>query len=145
MPRTLVTNDLVSARDFATDSSRVIFKAFTSHASPWRETRLLKKEHFEAIETLRLAPVIFQEFVPAARDLRVTIVGRQIFACAICIEHGEYEFDYRVALSRARIVRADLPEDVRCRLLALMDRLGLTFGAIDMREKPDGSFVFSRD
>jgi glutathione synthase/RimK-type ligase-like ATP-grasp enzyme len=142
VPRTLVTNDPVRARSFANDCSRVIFKAFTSHASAWRETRLLKTEHLEAIETLRLAPVIFQEFVPAAHDLRVTVVGRQVFACAIQIEQGDYEFDYRVGLSRARIVRADLPQDARCRLLALMDRLGLSFGAIDLRQKPDGSCVF---
>jgi glutathione synthase/RimK-type ligase-like ATP-grasp enzyme len=45
-------------------------------------------------------------------------------------------------IGRARMEAVDLPEAVRGQLFALMDSLGLVYGAIDLRLKPDGTYVF---
>ena len=42
----------------------------------------------------------------------------------------------------ARMEAVELPEDVIARLRNLMKRLGLVYGAIDMRLTPDGRYVF---
>ena len=44
----------------------------------------------------------------------------------------------------AKIEAASLPADVEQKLLAFMGRLGLVYGAIDMRRTPDGRHVFWR-
>ena len=94
------------------------------------------------LEQVRHAPVIFQEYVEALVDLRVTVVGREIFPAAIHSQETAYPIDFRIDISRARIESTTLPEQVSNRLLALMDRLGLSYGAIDMRLTPDGRHVF---
>lgn len=40
------------------------------------------------------------------------------------------------------MVAYDLPDDLAARLRAYLDRLGLVYGAIDMRLTPDGRYVF---
>ena len=43
------------------------------------------------------------------------------------------------------IVGHDLPEDVSNELLGLMRRLGLVYGAVDLRLTADGRYVFRRN
>ena len=45
-------------------------------------------------------------------------------------------------IGKARIEEVELPDRVRADLLQLMRRLGLVYGAIDMRLTPDGRYVF---
>ncbi len=45
-------------------------------------------------------------------------------------------------IANARIEATQLPGDVEARLRDLMRRLGLVYGAIDMRRTPDGQYVF---
>lgn len=45
-------------------------------------------------------------------------------------------------IGQARIESVTLPTDVEAKLFVLMNRLGLVYGAINMRRRPDGSQVF---
>jgi glutathione synthase/RimK-type ligase-like ATP-grasp enzyme len=85
--------------------------------------------------------VIFQRYVDADLDLRVTVVEDEIFAAAISSE-AQYAADYRPGLGSARVTRHDLPPVIAERLLKLMRIFGLRFGAIDLRVTPDGDYVF---
>jgi glutathione synthase/RimK-type ligase-like ATP-grasp enzyme len=144
VPRTLVTSDPEQARAFieARDGSGTIFKTFSCTHEIWRETRLVGEGELPLLEAVRLAPVIFQEYVPADVDLRVTIVGRRLFAAAIHSQTTDYPVDFRMSLGQAEVEEATLPIEVEERLLRLMDRLGLTYGAVDMRRTPSGEHVF---
>lgn len=144
VPRTLVTSDPDRARAFieAEGVGRTIFKTFSATHAIWRETRLVRQGELESLDAVRLAPVIFQEFIPAEADLRVTVVGDRIFPAAIDARGTDYEVDFRMSLGQAQTSVAELPQDVADRLHALMRRLGLVYGAIDMRRTPDGEHVF---
>ena len=144
VPRTHVTNDPESARAFAVeaDPGRTVYKAFMAQPEAWRETRTLTPEELIHLDDVALAPVIFQEYVPAECDLRITVVGEEVFAVAIDASETDYPTDYRMNLGDARVETHDLPAVVRERLLSFMDRLGLVYGAIDMRLTPDGRYVF---
>jgi glutathione synthase/RimK-type ligase-like ATP-grasp enzyme len=144
IPETLVTNDPAQARSFieALGVGRVIYKAFSATEQEWRETRLIRDEELTLLDHVRLAPVIFQEYVPAAVDLRVTIIGSDVFAAAIHSQETTYRVDFRMDMNRARTEAAVLPDEVTRRLLELMARLGLVYGAVDMRLTPDGAYVF---
>lgn len=144
VPRTLITSDPDRARAFIESHGlgRTIFKTFSATHAIWRETRLIRKEEMAVLDAVRLAPVIFQEYVPAEVDLRVTVVGDRLFPAAIHSQSTDYPVDFRMSLGQARTEPAELPADVCCQLMGLMNRLGLVYGAIDMRRTPQGEYVF---
>jgi glutathione synthase/RimK-type ligase-like ATP-grasp enzyme len=143
IPQTMMTSDPEEAREFwrACDGD-VIYKQFLALPDAWSETRRLGQAETEAAdEAIRLAPVIFQRHVAAVADLRVTIIGDDIFAAAVDVRDLAYDVDVRLNLN-ARHVAHDLPDDVAQTLRALMRRLGLVYGAIDLRLTEDGRYVF---
>jgi glutathione synthase/RimK-type ligase-like ATP-grasp enzyme len=141
IPDTLMTTDPEKVRAFwESRRGEVIYKPFLQTFHSWRETRQLKREELALLDSVRLAPVIFQSLVPGAADLRVTIIGDEIFPAAVDIDKMEYKLDVR--LNQQAYERHQLPADVGARLLELMRRLGLEYGAIDLRLTPDGEYVF---
>ena len=144
VPRTLVTSDPDRARAFieAEGIGRTIYKTFSCTHAIWRETRLVPAEHLAVLATVRTAPVIFQEYVEADADLRITVVGDRVFAAAIYSGQTDYPVDFRLSLGQARTEPTELPPAVTDKLLRLMRRLGLVYGAVDMRRTPDGDYVF---
>lgn len=143
-PRTLVTSDPDAARKFVSEVGvgRTIFKTFSCTHAVWRETRLVRKEELEIFDQVRMAPVIFQEYIPAEADLRVTVVNDRVFPAAIHTRGTDYEVDFRMSLGQARTEACVLPREVEERLMALMERLHLVYGAVDIRRTPNGEHVF---
>ena len=91
---------------------------------------------------MKYAPVIFQEYVDAVYDLRITLVGDEIFAAAIHSQQTSYPTDFRMDMSNAKIAAVDLPPNVQERLRQYRRALGLQYGAVDMRLRADGKYVF---
>jgi glutathione synthase/RimK-type ligase-like ATP-grasp enzyme len=143
IPHTLMTSDPEEAREFwRVCDGDVIYKQFIALPESWSETRRLGEAETKiADEVIRLAPVIFQRHVAAIADLRVTIIGDEIFAAAVDLRDLEYDVDVRMNLN-AKHVAHDLPDDVADKLRGLMRRLGLIYGAIDLRLTKDGRYVF---
>lgn len=144
IPRTLVSNDPDEARRFVHDSAHtgVIFKAFAPTERYWRETRLVTAQEMEVLDSVRYAPVIFQEYVESVCDLRVTLVGQAVFAAAIYAHETTYPVDYRMDLRHARIEPFTLPLTVEQRLKDLLRRLGLIYSAVDLRLTSDDHYIF---
>lgn len=144
IPATVITNDPQQALRFIDSRGyrSVVYKAFAATEEEWRETRLLRPEELALIQHVQHAPVIFQEYVEAVYDLRVTVVGEDIFAAAIHSQETGYVVDCRIDIRSARIEAVTLPPEVESLVRALMRRLGLVYGAIDMRLAPDGRYVF---
>jgi glutathione synthase/RimK-type ligase-like ATP-grasp enzyme len=85
--------------------------------------------------------LIFQRHVPAVADIRVTVVAGQFFAAATDGRDACYPQDVRMNLD-AKYAPHDLPPETRAKLATLMERLGLVYGAIDLRLTPEGHYVF---
>jgi glutathione synthase/RimK-type ligase-like ATP-grasp enzyme len=143
IPETLVTNQPDAARQFigAHGMGNVVRKAFRNISQAPRETHLLRAEDLALLDTVRYTPVIFQRFIPADLDLRVTVIEDEIFAASISSE-ARYSADYRPGLASAKVVPYNLPPTVAEKLLELMRIFGLEFGAVDFRVTPDGEHVF---
>lgn len=141
VPDTLITNDPAAARAFAdAHDGRVVYKALAGLPDAWRETRRLRPEEQQFLPYVRYAPVIFQELI-AGTDLRVTVVGDDIFAAEMDTSRSRYPYDVRMDMTvpvRPVQLDAGTAEGVH----RLMQRLGLVYGAIDMRRRSDGSYVF---
>jgi len=142
IPETLMTNDSEALRAFfdACDGD-VIYKQFLALPDAWRETRRLEAQAIESDDDLRLCPVIFQRRIAAVADVRVIIVGDTMFAASASVEQLDYKLDVRMNID-ARYVPHELPKTVETLLFQLMRRLGLVYGAIDMRQTEDGRYVF---
>ncbi|MEV4379896.1 MvdC/MvdD family ATP grasp protein [Streptosporangium sp. NPDC049644] len=93
---------------------------------------------------LRFCPVIVQQYVPKRLELRVTVVGEQVFAAEIHSQvANRSSLDWRrydIETTPHRIHR--LPEEVARRCLDMTERLGLLYGAFDVILTPDDQYVF---
>lgn len=153
IPDTLITNDPDAVRRFAAAHPQGIvtkmMASFAVYDEQGREqvvfTNPLEPEDLENLEGLDLSPMTFQERVPKELELRVTVVGRRVFAAAVDSQaSGRATEDWR--RDGAGLVESweehTLPPEVAARLLALCDRLGLEYGAIDLILTPEGRWVF---
>ncbi|HEX8851054.1 MAG TPA: hypothetical protein VF761_16100 [Gemmatimonadaceae bacterium] len=144
IPRTVITNDPAVAREFvaAVGLDRTVYKTFLATERHWRETRILRHEEEPMLDQVRLAPVIFQEFVDGDCDVRATVIGDRIIAAAITAPAGGYGADYRMEMETACFEPVDLPARTERGILELMRRLGLIYGAVDLRRTPAGEYIF---
>ena len=107
IPQTMMTSDPEEARAFWRDcDGDVIYKQFIALPGAWAETRKLGEAETSLTDAaIRLAPVIFQRRVPAVADLRVTIIGDEVFAAAVDVSKLEYDVDVRMNLDAKHVAR----------------------------------------
>jgi len=143
VPDTVITNAPDVARAFIAQygPKGTVFKAFSGTPQAWRETRLIGEEELARLDLVRLAPVIFQQYIEGV-DIRVTVIGERIFPAEIDIGDGDYAVDFRMNYDHLRMRPIELPAPVADGIHALMDRLGLVYGAIDFRRTADGDYLF---
>lgn len=152
VPRTLITNDPDAVKEFAKAcEGGVITKMLSSFAiyEGGQEkvvfTNPVNEQDLVDLSGLRLCPMTFQEMLSKQLELRVTIVGEQVFSASIDSQSSERAtHDWRrdgVGLLESW-KPYDLPEDVKGRLLRLMDYFGLNYGAADFIVTHDGRHVF---
>jgi glutathione synthase/RimK-type ligase-like ATP-grasp enzyme len=158
VPATIVTNDAAAVRAFAERTGPVVAKMLVQPVpgeprSGGREadvvfTTALGAADLADLDGLDLCPMIFQERIASRRDVRVTVVGRQVFAAALersATESGD-ELDWRrdsYARDRAPVwAPYDLPAGLGDRLVQLVDRFGLEYGAADLVVGPGGRHAF---
>jgi MvdD family ATP-grasp ribosomal peptide maturase len=151
-PRTLITNDPGAVRAFAsTCENGMITKMLSSFAIREEDaekvvfTNPVSAEDLNDLDGLQLCPMTFQEQVPKALELRVTIAGERVLAASI---------DSQASARAAHDWRRDgvklldawqpytLPSGVEEKLLRLMDYFGLNYGAADFIVTPEGRHVF---
>lgn len=152
-PRTLMTNNVEQAREFLKSCTHgaiaKMLSAFAVYGERNEErvvfTTALKAEHIEKLDGLRYCPMVFQERIEKRLELRITAIGRRLFAAAV--DSGRMpgaEVDWRekgLALINAWSAYS-LPADVEQALHRYMDRIGMQYSAIDMLVEPGGRHVF---
>ena len=143
VPPTLVTSDPDRARAFveALRGGRVVHKALHATAVDWHPTRFLEGRDLDNLAAIRLAPAILQAYVPGV-DLRVIAVGDRLFAAGIDASATASPQDFRTVYDDCRVAPVELPGPVAAGLRRLMASLGLAYGAIDLRRRPDGQHLF---
>lgn len=87
-----------------------------------------------------------QEYVGKAFELRVTVVGEQVFACRINSQSQTDEtgrIDWRQGYEHGMKHEAfDLPEEIADKCRRYLQCVGLNFGCFDFIVTPDGEYVF---
>lgn len=155
IPRTVVTNDPAEVVAFhAALGGRMVTKMLTpltqsmSGRTAFVHTSVVRPEDLEDLDGLRHSPMVFQEHVDKAHELRVAVVagrgGGRCFPAAIDATRSDAgRVDWRrSALGEAPWRAGTLPDDLAARLLELVGALGLVYGAVDLIVTPEGRHVF---
>jgi len=143
LPRTLVTSDPARARSFvdALAGAPIVHKALHATAVDWHPTRWLAGPDLENLASVRLAPVILQEYV-AGVDVRVIAVGDRLFAAEIDARATGSPQDFRTVYDDCAVAAVELPAPVADGLRRVMTDLGLAYGAFDLRRREGGEHLF---
>ncbi|WP_240197066.1 ATP-grasp ribosomal peptide maturase [Nonomuraea lactucae] len=145
VPRTLITNDVSQAREFAADGP-IIYKSFRGvpPAPDGRVTAIWTQsvaEH-ELDDSISVTAHMFQTEVCKEADARVTVIGRRVFAYRITSPDGA--LDWRQGDWDALVHEPiDVPRLIEGALHAYLDSFGLVFGCFDFAiEAETGRWVF---
>lgn len=133
-PETLVTNDPAKAREFYESRPRVVYKSASGARSI---VQTMGPGDVERLGALRACPVQFQAWVPGT-DVRVHVVGSEVFATAISTTATDYRYATAQVDEPAHLEPHELDGDVAERCVALTADLGLEFAGIDLKITPDG-------
>ena len=170
IPRTLVSNDPDNIWPFYEACDRqMIYKALglaspsllqsgSSTTGQWKYnqehpnnenflrmiyTKLIREQDLALLDTIRLAPGFFQEYIPKRVELRVTIIGNDIFTAELHSQvHEETRYDWRHYEVEVPTYEHQLPVEIAEKCLALTKAYGLHFSTSDMILTPDGRYVF---
>jgi glutathione synthase/RimK-type ligase-like ATP-grasp enzyme len=149
MPETLFTNSPEEIRQFLSRENEVIYKPLDGGG--WQSgdaqflpyTAVLAEEDLVGDEVLRQTPGIFQERIPKAYELRVTVMGRHALAAKVLSQQTENgKVDWRRSNDELQFEPTFLPPEVELQCAALLDELGLVFGCFDFIVTPEGEYVF---
>jgi hypothetical protein len=164
IPNTLLTSDPDEVRAFYdTCKGQMIFKVLSDpflgapklvekHPDQPRpearetKTTIITKDELEQLDSVRLVPCLFQEYIPKRTELRVTVIGDDLFVAEIDSQArestsvdwrnwngGGFEIPYR---------KATLPVDIAEQCMRFVRSYQLNFSAMDFILTPDGRYVF---
>ena len=141
VPRTIMTNDAQAIRELVAKEIPLIYKRIGTAPRPLTATKALQSADLERLDILCNCPAIFQEYIDAQFDIRVTAIGTDLYAAEIDSQSGhsplDWRFDHTVSFRPHT-----LDSITSARLCALLRRLGLVYGAIDLRVTSEGEYVF---
>jgi len=150
VPDSLVTSDPAEIRSlFRSWNGRMIAKlvggqvvARSVDEQHLVYTTLLEEADLLDDGALAACPAMYQRLVEKAFELRVTVVGDQLFTCHIDSQSApDGTIDWRRA-SEVDLAAYELEPDAARMCLALTRRLGLQFAGIDLIVTPEGETVF---
>jgi glutathione synthase/RimK-type ligase-like ATP-grasp enzyme len=151
LPPTLITNrpadvlELYRQHDGGIVSKQAA-QAFTPAvgSSMIRFTELVTTRDLAHLHAIAYCPMTFQAYVAKRVELRITVVGRRVFAAEIHSQAtNRTRYDWRrYDHGHTPYLPHMLPPEVEARCARLVERLGLRYGAIDMVVTPDDRYVF---
>ncbi len=93
------------------------------------------------LDSVALAPTIFQPYVHKAAELRCVVIGEKIFSAKINSQANENtRMDWRAGDSQ--LEPFSLPQHIEASIHRLMESFGINFASLDMIITPEGEFVF---
>jgi hypothetical protein len=134
-PETLVTTDPEEALCFWERHGTVIYKSLSGVRSI---VSRLTPGHRERITEVANCPTQFQQYISGV-DVRVHVIGRQVFACEITSDADDYRYAGRCGAD-VEIHACELDGHIREQCLALSHRLDLPLAGIDLRRTPAGEW-----
>lgn len=139
-PYSLISNDYSQITSFVlANKSDCILKPIKSGALATANTSKViftsQLDHSALDETDRLEsfPLFFQNHIEKTYDLRCTVIGKQVFSAEIHSQvNPESQVDWRKANSLLEHKKHLLPVSIANKCVALTQKMGLNYSAIDL-------------
>lgn len=151
IPESCITNNPEEARKFILKHQNVIAKMQTGFAI-YEDgvecvvfTNVVSEDKLEELDSLLYCPMQFQKKIEKKKELRVTVVGRDVYTFEIDSQQSEEaKIDWRkdgVNLIK-KWERTELPADIEAKILELLDVYNVDYGAIDIIVSPEDEYYF---
>lgn len=151
IPDTIITNNPDEVRTFYQKHSgkivnKVLAKGFVNIEGETRTiyTNPINLQILDFVDTCKMVPCVFQEYVPKEIEIRVSVVENQVFAAEIHSQtsqrtrHDWRRYDLENTLHRPH----ELPTKIQKACVEITKYYELKFGAIDLILTPEGKYVF---
>ncbi|MGW1676049.1 ATP-grasp ribosomal peptide maturase [Saccharopolyspora sp. NPDC002376] len=149
VPESLLTNDPTQARDFCRTHREVIYKPLTGGPGTENGHRVALRADTvsaeEITDAVRRTTHLFQVRVSCAYAVRLTVVGRRLFAARIDTPSDVDVVDWRAVHDQLTYTPIDVPDDVAAGIHKVMDTFGLAYAAPDFVVDHDGRWYFHGD
>lgn len=151
IPKTLITNNPEEVLKFYRECDGRIINKVLGQGTVNKDgalfgiyTHRVTEEQFEHIESIRDVPCVFQERIEKLFEVRVTVVGKKVFAAEIHSQVNSRTKDdwRRYDLENTPHKVHQLPKEIEDACIRLVVHYGLAFGAIDLIVTPEGQYVF---
>lgn len=152
IPETLISTDITNIKNFLSrHKGKVIGKA-VKHGFVTRNndvllagTQQIPDSFLNDSGDFATIPMIYQQQIQKIRDLRVVVVGNQVFSTAIESDDSNNPIDWRITdlLGRPlRHTKISLSLDIEKKCKALVNSFGLLYSSIDMAQDVSGDIYF---
>lgn len=152
IPETIVTNNPDEVRQFFPKCKHGMITKMMSSFAIYEDnkekvvfTNMVKEDDLKDLDGLHLCPMTFQENIPKKLELRVTVVGNNVFAAAIDSQKSEKATDDWRKDGLGLVKKWEpytLPKEIETKLLKLMDKFKLNYGAVDFIVTPENKHIF---
>lgn len=149
VPKTIITNNPIKADEFLKNNKSSIIKPISNGLQVLTDetysiyTSVIESTFFEKYrkENIFDTPVFLQERIQNKFDIRVTIIGNNIFSVAIN-KLDKNEVDWRKPEIEKEYRVIQLPKSLENKLLKYHKHLNLVYSAIDLIQTDNNEFVF---
>ena len=106
-------------------------------------TTIIDPKNIEPADLIN-SPCLFQEYIPKDHELRVYVIGNEVYACKIESQTSKKtKVDWRnYDLSNTPHLPIEIIQETKQKCIKLVESLGLNMGALDLIVTPDGETVF---
>ncbi len=137
-PATLVSHDPSQIRKFCESYNfEVIVKTVKGSARRPLYTVKATQELVAAEDSIRLAPAMYQEYIPGYRHIRAHCFGKRIYSFEIESEALDWRGNLNVPIRPIQ-----LEGEVEAKLHSVLRQLGLRMGIVDLKRLPTGECVW---
>ena len=153
-PQTLVTSIPDLALEFCRQHSKgVVVKPLASgyieRDNPVHDTliytRAFGQHDIKVIDRVKSCPVMFQERIDKAIDIRLTVLDGQMIAAGLKAydSNEKQRLDIRrFNMADVEYEKIDIPIEIKTKIRLLMNSYGIRFAAIDFARDFDGKWIF---
>jgi hypothetical protein len=146
VPRTLVSRDAGELRAFCAQNQagticKPIFHGMFADEAAFYSvyTRRVSAESILE-DSVKTCPALLQEEIPRSADVRATFIGPKCFVAEITADSAIV--DWRDPDLSVRFSESCLSAEVEAMCRAMLERLGLLYGAFDFVKTSEGDLVF---
>jgi hypothetical protein len=148
IPGSLVTNSFSSADSFRTSYSTICIKPFHLGAFTFNDSLFVPYNNTltdsDDLSKVANFPVFLQQYIEKSFELRITVVGKRLFAIRIDSQaNEETKYDWRVNNCMSVPYEViDLDQDIANKCLKLNQLFNLNFSAMDIIIDKKGNSFF---